>query len=199
MRQCQICRHPERIRIEALRLAGSSADAIAERFDLKRDAVYRHMANHVSADTKAALIADVPLRELADRAAAEGVSLIDYLAIVRQTVMTQMLGAASINDASGTAMLAGKALDVLKEVGKLTGEMLRAAPVSNVYNITTNVAFLQSPFFNKLETMLLDRLAPFPEALQAVLIGLDALDREENATAGRGAPLIECEAVSRAA
>ena len=85
---CTVCRHAERMRIEMLRLAGSTADTLASRFGLKRDAIYRHMANHVSASTKAALIADTPLKDLADRAAAEGVSLIDYLAIVRTTVMT---------------------------------------------------------------------------------------------------------------
>lgn len=158
-----------------LRLAGASGDSIAERFGLKRDAVFRHMIKHVSEETKAALMADVPLKELAERAAAEGVSLLDYLQIIRGTVMGQMLGAASVNDRYGTAALAGKALDVLKETGKLTGELMRSAPITNITN-NSYVAFLSSPAFNRLEQMLLQRLSPHPEALQAVLAGLAELD-----------------------
>ena len=123
-------------------------------------------------------MADVPLKELADRAAEAGVSLLDHFAIVRSTLMTQMLGAASVGDRSGTANLAGKAIDVLDKIGRLTGEMLNA---SSITNITNNNAFFLSPDFNRLERMLLERLVPFPDALQAVMAGLDELEGTEHA------------------
>lgn len=176
-----------------LRLAGSAADTLAARFSIERDSVYRHMQNHVSDDTKAALIADVPLSELAERAAAEGNGLLDYLSLIRSTVLSQMLGAASINDRSATAALAGRGVDVLKEIGRLTGELLNAAPITN---ITNNNLFMQSPVFNRLEQMLLERLAPFPDALQSVMGGLEALEREQD---GHGRPMMTLEASHAAA
>ena len=91
-------------------------------------------------------------------------------------------------------MLAGKAVDVLKEIGKLTGEMLRSAPITN---ITHNTAvFLQSPAFNRLEQMLLECLTPYPDALRAVLSGLEALEAEQPAS---GPPMITMEAPHAAA
>ncbi len=171
--RCNICRHQDRILIEMARLSGASLDAIAGRFSVKRDSVWRHMENHVSLDRRAQLIADVPLTELASKAAAEGLSLLEYLSIVRSTVMTQMLSAASVNDRNATANLAGRAVDVLRETGRLTGELLESARVVNNININQNSAVLfGSPAFSALETMLLRRLAPFPEALRAVVEGL---------------------------
>lgn len=183
---CSVCRHPERHRIEMLRLGGSPVDPLAEKFGLGRDAIYRHMANHVDAETKASIIADVPLKDLAARAAEEGVSLLDYFAIVRSTVIEQLLSAAAIGDRSGTAALAGRATEVLKEIGKLTGEMLRTSPI----NITHNTAvFVSSPAFARLERMLIERLGPHPEALGAVLEGLRALE-EEGEPPGEAGPLL---------
>ena len=186
--RCKVCSHPERHRIEMLRLAGSSSDALSARFGLKRDSIYRHMAAHVSANDKAALIADVPLRELADRAADEGLSLLSYFGIVRSTLIAQMLGAAGANDRNGTASLAGRAIDVLDKIGKLTGEMLNSASVVNIVN--NNAVFL-SPAFNRLERMLLEALTPYPDALQAVLRGLEALEASEEP---QGRPMVTVEA-----
>jgi hypothetical protein len=67
--------------------------------------------------------------------------------------------------------------EILRELGKLTGEILNAAPVTN--NITNNYAtFIASPAFAELQAMLVQQLAPFPDALNAVLAGLDSLDRK---------------------
>ena len=181
--RCTVCHHKERHRIEMLRVAaGATFESLAAQFQLGRWAIMRHMANHVSADTKSALMADVPLRELADRAAAEDVSLLDHLMLIRRTVMGQMIGAAAVNDRTGTALLAGKALEVVKETGKFTGELLRSAPLQHITN--NNVAvFMSSPTYSRLERMLLERLAPHPEALRAVVEGLEQLEGEQEGDA----------------
>ena len=172
--RCTVCSHPERHRIELLRLAGTPTDTIVERYpELGRDAVYRHMANHVDDATKASMIADVPLAELADRAVKEGGSLLDYFSIVRSTVMSAMQRASAVNDYTGTAALAKRASDVNREIGRLTGELLSSTPVGAFHQ--TNV-FMGSPAMAALEAMLLDRLAPWPDAMRAVLTGLQALD-----------------------
>lgn len=156
-----------------LRLAGTSGDVLAERFGISRDSVYRHMAHHVDAATKAAMVADVPLAELAERAAKEGGSLLDHFQIVRLTVMGAMQRASAVNDHVSTAALAKRAVEVNKEIGRLSGELLSAAPISQFTQ--TNV-YMASPLMARLEGMLLERLSPFPDALRAVLSGLRDLD-----------------------
>ena len=109
----------------------------------------------------------------AAKAASEGLSLLEYLGIVRQTLMTQMLAAAAVNDRNATANLAGKALDVLRETGKLTGELLESARTIHNVSITNNSAvLLASPAFTQLEAMLMRRLAPYPDAMREVVAGL---------------------------
>ena len=172
--RCTVCHHPERHRIELLRLAGTPTDTIVERYpELGRDAVYRHMANHVDAETKAAMVADVPLSELAERAVKEGGSLLDHFSVVRLTVMAAMQRAAAVNDYAGTAALAKRATEINREIGRLSGELLNSTPIANFTQ--TNV-FMGAPIMARLEAMLVERLGPFPDALRAVLDGLADLD-----------------------
>ena len=167
---CAACRHPDRHKIEMLRVAGLSLDALAAKFNISRDSIFRHMSNHVSAETRAAYVFDAPVAEMASRAAAEQVTLLDYLSLIRSTLIGAMLQAASLNDRNATANLAGRAVDVLREIGKLTGE------VSRITSLTQHVTFASTPAFGRLYEMLFERLGPWPEALASVLDGLPLLD-----------------------
>lgn len=123
---------------------------------------------------RAALIADLPMKELARQAAEEGVSLIDYFKVIREVLMRQLLTAASSGDRIGTASLSGRAIECLKELGRVTGEISNIATSFTVNNNT--VQFIGSPEFSRLESMLIEKLAPFPAALAAVVDGLRELD-----------------------
>ena len=170
---CSVCKHAERGRIEATRIAGASLDSIAAKFSIGRDALWRHMAKHVSEDLKAQYIADVPIKELAARASEEGLGLLDYFAIVRGILLQQFQLAASVNDKNGTAVLAGRLTEVLREIGKVTGELMRSP---SVMNVTNTVNFVNSPVFVDLQQMLIKRLGGHPEALAAVIDGLRELE-----------------------
>lgn len=173
--RCTICRHPERSRIELAHVSGVSLDHIAAKFGATRDAIWRHARNHMTEDDRAMYLADVNLTEVAERANSESLSLLDYLSIVRATLMCQMQMAAGLNDRHATAVLAGRLTEVLKEIGKLTGELLRMSPT----HVTNNTAvFLASPHYASLERMLIDRLAPFPDALASVVDGLRSLESQ---------------------
>ncbi|MDQ0395188.1 hypothetical protein [Labrys monachus] len=172
--RCTVCAHPDRVLIEMARISGVSLDNIAAKYSIGRDAVWRHM-EHLPPDRRAMLIADVPMQDLVEKAAAEGVGLLDYLAIIRSTLISQMLAAAACNDRNATANLAGRATEVLREIGKLTGELMESArsitTINN--NVTQNaVTLMASPLFGQLETMLMRELAPYPEAMRAVVAGL---------------------------
>ena len=180
---CSVCIHRDRARIEASRIAGVSLTNLAKKFNVGRDAIFRHMAHHVDDDLKAQYLAEVPLKDLAEAAAAEGVSLIEYFSIIRAALMSQFQLAVAANDKNGAAILAGRLTEVLNAMGRLTGEMGQLA--ANHINITNNVAFLQDhPAFAKVQASLLRALAPFPDARAAVVTALRALDAD-NAPAAR--------------
>lgn len=160
--------------MELMAVGGASLHAVADKFNVPYDALWRHTKNHMSAERKAQLIAGpLKLSELAARAAEEGLSLLDYLALIRSTLLTQFTTAAEAGDKHGTATIAGRLIECLREIGRLTGELRSAAGGTNV---TTNVMVLNSPAFAELQTMLLQRLAPFPDARSSVLAGLRELD-----------------------
>jgi len=79
--------------------------------------------------------------------------------------------------ASTTGIGARILLDVLRAIGKLTGELLEASSV-NITTVNHYNAFLNSPAFGDMIAMLQEALRPYPEALQAVLAGFDRLESE---------------------
>jgi hypothetical protein len=67
-RQCQVCRHPDKWRVELLRAGGASLDSLAAKFSLDRDAIWRHWQKHVNVEMKAGYLAGpVQLQDLAGR------------------------------------------------------------------------------------------------------------------------------------
>ncbi|MBN8966483.1 MAG: hypothetical protein J0H89_14180, partial [Rhizobiales bacterium] len=89
--RCKICSHPDRWRIELLRAGGASLESLAKKFNVSRDAIFRHWHNHVTADAKAGYLAGpAQLADLANTAATEGESVLDYLRIVRTTLMASL-------------------------------------------------------------------------------------------------------------
>lgn len=173
--RCSICSHVDRARIELARISNVSLDSIAETFGVHRDAVWRHMAKHVTDNQRSQYLADVDLKGLAERANAESLSLIDYLGIVRGTLMHQMQMAAGLNDRSGTAALAGRLNETLKLIATVTGEMLRLNP----HTVNTNVmVFMASPLYAELERMLIRTLSDHPEVLAKVVDGLRHIEEQ---------------------
>jgi hypothetical protein len=188
-RPCQVCRHPERAAIEVARLAGVSLKALEAKYGVNFKAVWRHMRDHVSAADKAAIIADIPVQELAARAAEEGMSLLDYLAIVRKAVMGALITASGVGDAGAIARLTGRATEVLRLQAELAGQ-LSAIGTMVTHTTTNNTAiFVESPMFARLQEMLVSRLArSHPEALALVIDGLNELDGPETINATMPAP-----------
>ena len=80
---CTICKHENRVLIESTRIAGASLDNISARYGVGRDAIHRHMKNHVDDDLRAEYLAATPLKDLAEKAASEGISVLQYLSITR--------------------------------------------------------------------------------------------------------------------
>jgi hypothetical protein len=138
------------------------------------------MHRHVDADTMNQYRLDVPVRELAAKAADEGVSLLGYFSIVRGVLLQQFQLAAAVNDKNGTAVLAGRLVEVLREIGKLTGEVLRSPAVMN---INGNINIMNNPVLANLQANILKALAPFPAAREAVVMAIRDTESAPAATA----------------
>jgi hypothetical protein len=168
--KCAVCRHEQRYQIERLRAGGASCESLARKFGLGgKDAVWRHWRNHVSNEAKAQLLAGVSLAELAKRAEAESMSLLDYLSLVRGILLRTFMAAAESDDRHGVAITSGRLLETLRQIGTLTGEIQRLG--SGNTTITNNTLILNSPVFASLQGAILSALGPFPDARVAVVAG----------------------------
>jgi hypothetical protein len=175
--RCVVCNHKDRALIEFARIAGASLDSVAAKHKISRDAIWRHMQKHVDDAARADYLAQVPMQDLAAKAAEEGTSVLGYFSIIRTTLMRQFQLAASLGDRNATVALAGRLTEVLRAIGSISGEMGSMA----VNNLTiNNTTVLNSPIFANLQANLLHALAPFPEARAAVVAALRQMD-EANA------------------
>lgn len=168
---CSICGHEQRYEIELALVSGVATRAVARKFAVSRDAAWRHLKRHVPTERRAQLLAGpMKLSDLAEKATAEGVSLVDYLALVRSTLMARFLAAADCGDNQNVAMLGGRLTECLRLVAQVTGELSRATSTVN-----NNTLILASPLMADLQSMLAQRLRPFPDAMQSVVEGLEEL------------------------
>jgi transposase-like protein len=189
---CQVCRHPERERIEALRASGASLESLARKFKIHKDAIWRHWRDHVSADLKTSYLAGpATIAELKERAAQEDGSILDHLVILRSILMGAITASAEAQSAFTLAALSGRLVEVLKEIGKLTGEIERLNPGVNV---TTNIAIMSDPRMIQLQSGLLAIARAHPAARGDLIQLLRGLDTQPAASP----PMIECEAVNAA-
>jgi hypothetical protein len=187
--RCQVCRHDEKWRIELLRAGGASFESLAAKFGVDRDAIWRHWHDHVTDEAKAGyLCGPAELATLAERAAIEGDSVLDYLRLCRTVLTGQLAAMAEAGDARGAAFVAGQLTRTLEAIARVTGEIGELA--RSTININGNVSILtDSPAFAKVQATMLRALAPFPDARGAVVAALHGLDAE-NARAGAAGPAV---------
>jgi len=175
--QCQVCRHEHRWRIELLRAGGAGLDALAQKFNVSRDSIWRHWKDHVSDEAKATyLVGPASMEKLIERAAEEGDSILDYLKIARGTLLAQLSAMNIAGDAKNVGYVVGQLVRVLETIARITGEL---GDMARTVNIQNNLTVLQeNPAFAKVQASLLRALAPFPAARAAVVAALRDLDAE---------------------
>jgi hypothetical protein len=198
--RCQICHHPERVRIEMQHVGGRSIDDIAPEFGVHRDAVWRHMTRHVTQETKISYLAGpIKLGELANLAADENKSVIEYLAILRSILFGALDRSARQNKAFEVSRIGKNVLDVLREIGRLTGELSSFAS-QNINVINNQTLVMNSPIVAELQTELLETLAPYDDARRAVInmfVRLDERHRNPNLKLIEDSTISRSEAIKR--
>jgi hypothetical protein len=194
--QCSTCNHPERTRIEMLRVGGTPLRVLEQQFDLSKDSIYRHFKAHVSHERRAELmVGPAKVEQLANAAADESKSLLDYLGIARSVLFHQFLNAAEAGDRLGVVNVSGRLLESLREIGRLTGELRQLSGVT-INNNTLNI--VSSAEFLALQEGLLTISRRHPEAKADIVSLLRGLEAGPEAPKPNGAPLIEAEAVHAA-
>jgi hypothetical protein len=177
-KRCAICQHPERVRIEALHVAGVSLDKIAAKFDVHRDAVWRHVQRHMTDDQRATyLVGPARIAELREVAAAENESVLDYLSILRSALVAQLDKLSKANDHQGIATISTPLLNCLKALGKVTGE-INAVANSTIINVQNNNVVLNSPPFNDMQAGLMEVCAHHPAARADIVALFRRLDEK---------------------
>jgi hypothetical protein len=192
--RCQVCHHPDRARIEMAHVGGRSIDDLAKEFGVHRDAIWRHMTRHVTQETKVSYLAGpIKLGELANLAASENKSVIEYLSILRSILFGALDRSAQQNKAFEVSRIGKNVLDVLREIGRLTGELSSFAS-QNISVINNQTLIMNSPIVAELQTELLQTLAPYDDARRAVISMFSRLDERHR---NPDMKLIEAEPISR--
>jgi hypothetical protein len=167
-----VCSHPDRVLIERAKIIGARTSDVAKQYSVSEDALYRHCRNHLTAETRQAYLSEDGLRRLAEQAAQDGLSTLDRYRVAVGQLQNQLHQAAEEGDRPAVANLSRALFHGLGDLGRLTGEALEH--VGNISLVQNN--FYQSPDYLALQSMLIEALAPFPDAMRAVLSGLEALE-----------------------
>jgi hypothetical protein len=157
--RCTICSHPARPQIDLAIATGLSKRAIAQRFKVSPDAVWRHSQAHLTAELRFALAAKLLQRDGDVRRILleEGAGVVETLKAIRGPLFGLFLVAIDTGDSKAAAALAGRLHESLALSAKLSGELVPHTGVS-----ITNV--LLSPHFMRLRGELLQVLERYPEA-----------------------------------
>jgi hypothetical protein len=162
---CTICELPDRAALEAEAVAGKSKADLARRFNVHRDAIARHLANH---PPEGFVVVEVGQQE--SRAGAAQGSL---ARLETKLVEVEALQASATKLKHSTAALgaAKQAVALIEQIGRLTGDLTPAAPVA--FNpmstpAVVNVISLVKSFFDQhlsreLRDDFLIRLAALPD------------------------------------
>ena len=161
--RCTICNHPSRPQIDLAIATGLSKRAVARRFGVSHDAVWRHRQAHLTAEMRAALATKLLRREGDMRRILleEGTGVVEALKAIRGPLFGLFLVAIDTGDSKAAAALAARLHESLALAAKLTGELAPHAGVS-----VTNI--LLSPDFQRLRGELMRALERHPEARAVV-------------------------------
>jgi hypothetical protein len=168
--QCTVCQHREKAALDLALARGVAVRALARRYHLGIDALYRHSKNHLPPQLRAALIAGpsiegVDLDRLRDT---ESQSLLMNLIALRNRLLSQLDVAEEHGDSSMVTRVAGQLHRNLEVTGALLGDLSTGSTTIN------NV--LVMPAYVEMRVELVQALAPFPQARLAVAAVLHRIE-----------------------
>jgi len=167
---CTCCAHRERAAIDLALARGVSMNALAKRYGIGSDSLYRHRKNHLPPQLRAQLIAGPSIEgvDLDKLRETESQSLLANLVALRHRLFASLDTAEEAGDGNMLARVAGQLHRNMELVGKLLGDLSAGTTINN------NVLVL--PAYVTLRVELVRALQPFPEARQAVAAVLHRME-----------------------
>src|SRR6266481_4574929 len=131
--KCTVCTSDHRHRIEIGLVSGCSARFLADKFGLSKDAISRHSANHLTAATRAGILAarkpsEIDLEALRTD---ESAGLLSQLVTQRARLLSHGDEAAKIGDIKACVSVENAITANLALVGKLLGQLV------NIHDVRT--------------------------------------------------------------
>src|SRR5258705_12249451 len=168
--QCHCCRHRELAGINLALARGVSVRALARRYGLSIDSLFRHRKNHLPPQLRASLIAGPDLDIDFDKLrATESQSLLANLVNLRGRLFSALDVGEEHGDANMVARIAGQLHNNLEITGKLLGDLHHGG------STTINNVLIQ-PQYVDMRVCLVNALRPFPEAARAVAAVLHTIE-----------------------
>lgn len=154
--RCRGCTHPDRESLDRELAGGITLRAAGEKYGLSKDSIARHKKNHLSK----ALRAVQERRELggATTAVERAESLYSKASEILEEAQDNKLALSAIKELRETVVL----------LAKLSGE-LDERPQVQVLNVQASPEWLQ------IQSVMLEALAPFPDARMAVAGALESM------------------------
>lgn len=170
---CTVCSSKFRHQVDVGLTHGVPHRALAARFELSRDAIGRHAANHLSPVQRAAILAAMKPTavDLEALQASESEGLLAQLIAQRARLQTHSEMAADMGDMRGAVSAEGAITANLTLVAKLLGQLVQ-------HHEVRSTSILISPDYLKLRATLIEALKPYPEAARAVGAALHRLESD---------------------
>src|SRR5215204_1817549 len=169
--QCTVCRHREHAAIDLGLARGVSMGALARRYRVGADSLYRHRKAHLPPQLRAALLAgpdvEIDLDKLRDT---ESQSLLANLVAIRRRLFASLDTAEECGDGNMISRVASQLHNNLEITGKLVGDL--ASGTTTINNV------LVMPAYVEMRVELVRALAPFSEARQAVAAVLHRIEHK---------------------
>lgn len=155
-RKCTICTHPQRAEIDRELAEGRSIRDIARRYSVSRPSLHRHRTH----------VQDAVQRAVEAKAVQVGASVLDRIRELNREARSLLEEARSKGRYAAAVQAIGAATRLLELEAKLLGELDERPSVQ--------VALVASPEWARLRAVVLEALAPYPEARAALVERLEA-------------------------
>ncbi len=173
---CTICKHPEKGRMELALASGRSMKSVYTEFKVSKDSLGRHWRICVNTKHRAELLTrPIEIGQLAELAAAENRSLLEYLGILRSALFRMFEEAREEKRRYDASVISSKLLSVLETIGKITGELRTGAgiTINTQVNGAAAPVVLNDAELARVQALIIRTLRPFPEARMAVVTALE--------------------------
>ena len=169
--KCTVCAHRELAGIDLALARGVSVRALAKRYQLGKDSLYRHAKAHLPPQLRASLIAgpdlDIDLDKLRET---ESQSLLVNIVSVRGRLFSSL----DVAEEAGDVNMVARVSNALHSNFELTGKLL--GDLSSGHSSVTNI--LIAPQYIELRVGLMNALRAFPEAAQAAASVVHAIEHK---------------------